>query len=155
MFESYYTKVCSSSSLPSRPQLNASQPSTLAKSAQKHPATQSKDEPTTAFLFAEERTLTKSKANAQNRLTHLQPGELEAAKEKEVLQGHRRVGELWASTMGVRVGGGAVVRESGVLHVEAVTRCCIRQWLKSILEKTYFVHRRCRHPHPEHLYRST
>jgi len=63
--------------------------------------TQSEGDPTTASLFAEERTLAKSKANAmraQNRLTQLR--ELEAAKEKEVMQGYWRIRELWAGVMG-------------------------------------------------------
>ena len=73
------------------------------KKRTKAPATQSEDDPTTASLFAEERSLAKSKANAiraQNRLTHLQLRELEAAKEKEVMQGYRRIRELWAGMMG-------------------------------------------------------
>jgi general transcription factor 3C polypeptide 3 (transcription factor C subunit 4) len=37
---------------------------------------------------------------AQNRLTHLQLGELEAAKEKEVMQGYRGIRELCAGMMG-------------------------------------------------------
>ncbi|EDR07780.1 uncharacterized protein LACBIDRAFT_297936 [Laccaria bicolor S238N-H82] len=72
------------------------------KKRAKAPATQFEDDPTTASLFAEER-ITRSKANAirvQNRLTHLQLRELEAAKEKEVMQGYRKIRELWAGMMG-------------------------------------------------------
>ena len=93
-------KVCNNSSLlPSHPQLNASQSSTPTKSAQKHWRSNPKTTPPQP-LFAEGRTLAKSRANAQNRLTHLQLGELEAAKEKEVMQGYRRIRELWASMTG-------------------------------------------------------
>ncbi|KIJ97070.1 hypothetical protein K443DRAFT_10140 [Laccaria amethystina LaAM-08-1] len=72
------------------------------KKRTKAPATQSEDDPTIASLFAEERSLAKSKANTNraHRLTHLQLRELEAAKEKEVMQGYRRIRELWASMMG-------------------------------------------------------
>ncbi|EDR04660.1 uncharacterized protein LACBIDRAFT_304399 [Laccaria bicolor S238N-H82] len=72
------------------------------KKRAKAPATQFEDDPTTASLFAEER-IARSKANAirvQHQLTHLQLRELEAAKEKEVMQGYQRIRELWAGMMG-------------------------------------------------------
>ncbi len=54
-------------------------------------------------LFAEDKTVLKSKSSSssmrQNRLTHVQLRELEAQKEKDVVQGYRRLKDLWSGML--------------------------------------------------------